>query len=85
MPDRHDKVIIDTNLWISFLIGLKASPAIRKILTDGTVIPLRLIEGGYVGYGALGWYFVRIPGEVFDAVYDACGGARVTDWTLGGK
>ena len=37
MPDRHDKVIIDTNLWISFLIGLKASPAVRKILTDGTV------------------------------------------------
>lgn len=54
-------------------------------MTDGTVIPLRLIEGGYVGYGALGWYFVRIPGEVFDAVYDACGGARVTDWIPEGK
>ena len=37
MPDRRVKVIIDTNLWISFLIGLKASPAIRRILTDGTV------------------------------------------------
>ena len=37
MPDRHVKVIIDTNLWISFLIGLKALPAVRKILTDGTV------------------------------------------------
>ena len=37
MPDRHVKVIIDTNLWISFLIGLKASPAVRSILTDGTV------------------------------------------------
>ena len=37
MPDRHVKVIIDTNLWLSFLIGLKASPAIRRILTDGTV------------------------------------------------
>ena len=37
MPDRHVKVIIDTNLWISFLIGLKSSPAIRSILTDGTV------------------------------------------------
>lgn len=37
MPERHVKVIIDTNLWISFLIGLKASPAVRKILTDGTV------------------------------------------------
>ena len=37
MHDRHVKVIIDTNLWISFLIGLKASPAVRRILTDGTV------------------------------------------------
>ncbi|MBQ7419582.1 MAG: hypothetical protein IJV17_02445 [Prevotella sp.] len=37
MPDRHVKVIIDTNLWISFLIGLKASTAVRRILTDGTV------------------------------------------------
>ena len=37
MPDRHVKVIIDTNLWISFLFGLKASPAVRRILTDGTV------------------------------------------------
>ena len=31
------KVIFDTNLWISFLIGLKSSPAVRSILTDGTV------------------------------------------------
>ena len=37
MPDRHVKVIIDTNLWISFLIGLKASSAVRRILTDGMV------------------------------------------------
>lgn len=37
MPDRHVKVIIDTNLWISFLIGLTASPAVRRILTDGAV------------------------------------------------
>jgi len=37
MPARHVKVIIDTNLWISFLMGLKASPAIRRIMTDGTV------------------------------------------------
>lgn len=37
MPDRHVKVIIDTNLWLSFLIGLKASPSICRMLTDGTV------------------------------------------------
>ena len=43
-------------------------------MADNTSVRLRLIAGGYVGYDALGWYFVRIPGEVFDAVYDACGG-----------
>lgn len=43
-------------------------------MNDGTVIRLRLIEGGYVGYDALGWYFVKIPEEIFNAVYDACGG-----------
>lgn len=45
-------------------------------MTDGTSVRLRLIAGGYVGYDALGWYFVRIPGEAFDAVYDACGGTH---------
>lgn len=37
MHDRPVKIIIDTNLWISFLIGLKSSPAVRSILTNGTV------------------------------------------------
>ena len=49
-------------------------------MSDGTRVELRLIEGGYVGYAPLGWYFVRIPGETFDAVYTACGGAHETDW-----
>ena len=49
-------------------------------MTDGTRVELRLIEGGYVGYAPLGWYFVQIPGEVFDAVYNACGGTHITDW-----
>lgn len=49
-------------------------------LTDGSRVELRLIEGGYVGYAPLGWYFVRIPGEAFDAVYNACGGTHLTDW-----
>ena len=49
-------------------------------MTDGTRVELRLIEGGYVGYAPLGWYFVRIPGEAFDAVYTACGGAHETGW-----
>ena len=41
-------------------------------LSDGTTVELRLIEGGYVGYQGLGWYFVKMPGEVFDAVLAAC-------------
>ena len=50
-------------------------------MEDGTKVKLSLIEGGYVGYEATGWwYFVQIPGETFDAIYDACGGAHLTDW-----
>lgn len=41
-------------------------------LSDGTSVELRLIEGGYVGYQGLGWYFVKMPGEAFDAVLAAC-------------
>lgn len=37
MLEKPFKIIIDTNLWISFLIGLKSSSDIRSILTDGTV------------------------------------------------
>ena len=37
MPVKSIKIIIDTNLWISFLIGMKSSSAIRRILTDGAV------------------------------------------------
>ena len=36
MHGRPIKVIIDTNLWISFLIGFKSSSAIRAILTDAS-------------------------------------------------
>lgn len=45
-------------------------------MNDGTVVRLRLIEGGYVGYDALGWYFVKIPEDVFNTVYDVCGGTH---------
>ena len=37
MSGKHVKVIIDTNLWISFLIGLKSSSILRSILTDGKI------------------------------------------------
>ncbi|MBR4692310.1 MAG: hypothetical protein IKP17_06080 [Oscillospiraceae bacterium] len=51
-------------------------------MDDGTRIELRLIEGGYVRYRILGGgrYFVGMPGEAFDAVFDACGGTHETDW-----
>ena len=42
-------------------------------LDDGTAIPLRLIEGGWVGYGPMPWYFVQLPTEVFDPVFEAAG------------
>ena len=45
-------------------------------MIDGTTVRIRLIEGGYVGYDYLGWYFVKIPEAVFNAVYDACGGTH---------
>ena len=45
-------------------------------MNDGTAVNLRLIEGGYVGYAPLGWYFVKIPEDIFNAVYEACGGTH---------
>jgi len=41
-------------------------------MNDNTVVELRLFEGGYVGYQPLGWYFVKIPGEAFDRIFNAC-------------
>ena len=41
-------------------------------LADGTQVELRLIDGGYVDYRGLGWIFVKMPGELFDAVLSAC-------------
>lgn len=51
-------------------------------LDDGTIVELRLIEGGYVGLQSMGWYFVKIPGEAFDAIYDACGGTYIEEWIV---
>lgn len=41
-------------------------------MKDGTLVKLRLIEGGYVGCQGLGWIFVKMPGELFDVVMTAC-------------
>jgi hypothetical protein len=45
-------------------------------MNDGTTVRLRLIEGGFVGYQPLAWYFVQIPEDVFNPVYEACGGTH---------
>ena len=45
-------------------------------MNDGTVVRLRLIDGGYVGYDAMAWYFVKIPEDIFKTVYDICGGTH---------
>lgn len=44
-------------------------------LSDGTTVQLRLIEGGYVGYGPMSWYFVKLPEAVFAPVYQAVSGS----------
>ena len=40
-------------------------------MKDNTRVELRLFEGGYVGYQPLGWYFVKMPGEIFNKLYEA--------------
>lgn len=52
------------------------------VMSDGTTVELRLIEGGYVGLQVMSWYFVKIPGETFDAVYDACCGNHEPGWVV---
>lgn len=64
--DDMDQTIYDTSNQVHLILTME----------DNTIVRLRLIEGGYVGYDALGWYFVQIPGETFDAVYAACGGTH---------
>lgn len=54
-PDFYDDDKIQAHLYIT--------------LEDGTEVELRLMEGGYVGYQPLGWYFVGMEGEAFDAVF----------------
>lgn len=67
-----------TELYSSEFVDLTMSNIYDKeqghlyfYMKDGTEIPLRLFEGGYVGYQPLGWYFVKMPGELFDTIYNA--------------
>ena len=41
-------------------------------MKDGTCVELTLIDGGYVGCTELGWYFVYMPGDIFDAILSVC-------------
>ena len=41
-------------------------------LEDGTAVELRLLEGGLAGYQALSWYYVELPPEVFDPIFEQC-------------
>ena len=65
-PSNGASSIYDTDKMAHVILKLK----------DGTTVHLRLIEGGYVGYDMLSWYFVKIPEEIFNKVYDACGGTH---------
>ena len=65
-PTSNNKSIYDTQNQAHLILTM----------SDGTVIRIRLIEGGYVGYDPLAWYFVKIPEDVFNSVYDACGGTH---------
>lgn len=40
-------------------------------MKDNTIVELRLIEGGYVGYQHWGWHFVKLSPEVFDVMFQA--------------
>jgi hypothetical protein len=67
-----------TQLYSSEFVDLSESNIYDKeqghlyfYMKDGTNIPLRLMEGGYVSYQPLGWYFVKMPGEIFDKIYNA--------------
>ncbi len=56
----------------NFYSDAKKQTHLYLCMNDNTIVELRLMEGGYVGYQWMGWYFVRMPGEAFDAIFNAC-------------
>lgn len=40
-------------------------------MADGTRISLVVVEGGYVAYQQLSWYFVKVPAELVDQIFRA--------------
>ena len=61
-PDTNSSSIYRTDNQIHLYIQLN----------DGLEVHMRLIEGGYVGYQGLNWYFVKIPEDIFNKVFEAC-------------
>ncbi|MCR5204904.1 MAG: hypothetical protein K6E47_07585 [Lachnospiraceae bacterium] len=61
-PDTNSSSIYRTDNQVHLYIQLD----------DGLEVHMRLIEGGYVGYQGLGWYFVKIPEDIFNKVFEAC-------------
>jgi hypothetical protein len=55
-----------------FYLDSQAQAHVYIHMDDNTFIELRLMEGGYVGYQSLGWYFVKMPGAAFDAIFNVC-------------
>lgn len=65
-------VRIDPNSDPGFYERAETQGHLYLNMKDGTVVELRLIDGGYVGSESLGWVFVKMPGQRFDAVLAAC-------------
>lgn len=65
-------VRIDPESSPGFYESAKTQGHLYLNMKDGTVVKLRLIDGGYVGCEGLGWIFVKMPGQLFDAVLAAC-------------
>lgn len=65
-------VRIDPESNPGFYESTKTQGHLYLNMKDGTVVELRLIDGGYVGCESLGWIFVKMPGQRFDAVLAAC-------------
>lgn len=57
-----------------FYRNTRAQAMLYLDLDDGTTVRLRLIEGGWVGYEPMPWYFVQLPDEVFDPIFRKCTG-----------
>ncbi len=63
----YDTLADDPDFYQSY----RYQPPLYLTMKDGTQVMLQLFEGGYVGYYHLNWYYVKMPGETFDAIFAA--------------